>query len=528
LPKGFTSFATALALGLLAQTSWVPLRFNIAADPASLNPLLTLPDSGASALIVERLIFEPFVDLGASGEAVPVLLARVPTVSNGDVSDGGRRIVFRLRPGVKWHDGQPLTSRDVAFTWRAIMDDRNPVRSREGYELIAGIDARDPEKAVVSLKRPWAPAAVSLFSYAAAPQFVLPAHVFGGSTDLHEAAFNAAPIGDGPYRLVRWQRGAQIELEAFDGYWRGPAATRKLRVEIVPAPETNLAQLRAGELAFNLIAPVQQRALDGAPGLGFVSVPTSLSVGLALNTARGPLRDARLRRALAMAIDRGAISRTITFGKYPVTDSDQPRYSWAYDPAVKLPPYDPVAADRALDAAGWRRDAGGMRARGGERLELTYVQFPESTTGVRVSVVVQQMLKARGIEVNLKSISNAQLFLPAALGGVLWSGDYDLAYVPWAMGADPDDSYLLTCGGASNYMRYCNKTVDHLEEQALLDADQPTRRRLYSTIQTMVARDVPVLWLFNPSYLYAKRDSLRGFGPNPIVPTWNAWGWRAG
>ncbi len=524
--EGFSLFrGLALASLLLGQAPVPALRFNVASDPSTLNPLLTLPDSGASALIVDRLLFEPFVDLDGAGRLVPVLLREIPSTANGGIAEGGRRITFRLRPGVRWHDGQPVTSRDVAFTWRAIMDGRNPVRSREGYELIRGIDTRDPGVAVVRLSRPWAPAVASLFSYGAAPQFVLPEHVFGGSTDLREAAFNAAPVGDGPYKIDRWQRGAQIELSSFDGYWRGAPRVRSLRVGIVPAPETNLLQLRAGDLAWNLIAPLQQRTLAGASGVAFATVPTALSVGLALNTAREPLRDVRLRRALAMAIDREQISRTITFGKYPVTDSDQPRYSWAYDPSARLPAYDLAAADKALDAAGWVRGADGVRVKSGRRLSLTYVQFPESATGVRVSVLVQDMLKARGIEVQLKSVSNALLFLPASRGGVLWSGDYDLAYVPWAVSADPDDSYLVTCKGAANYMRYCNSTVDHLEDQALVNSDQSTRKRLYASVQLMLARDVPVLWLFNPSYIYAYRDTLHGFGPNPIVPTWNAWEW---
>jgi peptide/nickel transport system substrate-binding protein len=512
---------------LLAQSPAPALRFNVASDPATLNPLLTLPDSGASALIVERLLFEPFVDVDARGRLTPVLLREIPSTANGEIGEGGKRIAFHLRPGVRWHDGPPVSSRDVAFTWRAIMDARNPVRSREGYELIRSIDTRDPAVAVVRLRRPWAPAVASLFSYGAAPQFVLPEHLFGGSTDVREAPFNGAPVGDGPYRFERWQRGAQIELSAFDRYWRGAPAVRALRIGIVPAPETNLVQLRAGDLSWNLIAPLQQRALAGASGVGFDAVPTALSVGLALNTARGPLRDVRLRRALAQAVDRESISRTITFGKYPVTDSDQPRYSWAYDPAVKLPAYDPAAADRALDAAGWLRGPDGVRANGGRRLTLTYVQFPESATGVRVSVAVQEMLKGRGIDVQLKSVSNALLFLPATRGGVLWGGDFDLAYVPWTMSVDPDDSYLVTCAGAANYMRYCNPNVDRLEDQALTSTDQTTRARLYAAEQRAVARDVPVLWLFNPSYIYAYRDTLRGFGPNPIVPTWNAAGWAS-
>ncbi|GAC1419151.1 MAG: hypothetical protein NVSMB64_28610 [Candidatus Velthaea sp.] len=156
------------------------------------------------------------------------------------------------------------------------------------------------------------------------------------------------------------------------------------------------------------------------------------------------------------------------------------------------------------------------------------MQFPESTTGVRVATVVQSELAARGIALTIKSISNAQLFLPAAQHGTLASGAFDLAYVPWPMGADPDDSFLLSCHGAANYMRWCDPTVDALERQAIATPDREVRKALYSHIQRRVAAAVPIVYLFNPSYTYAYRDALGGFAPNAFLPTWNAAAWRIG
>jgi peptide/nickel transport system substrate-binding protein len=146
-------------------------------------------------------------------------------------------------------------------------------------------------------------------------------------------------------------------------------------------------------------------------------------------------------------------------------------------------------------------------------------------TGVRVATAVQAQLRARGIEVELKSISNAQLFLPSSRGGTLASGQFDMAYVPFTMGSDPDDSSVLACNGASNYMRYCNAQVDALEKRALASASQPERKALYAHIERIVASDVPVLYLFNADYIYAYRMHLHGFEPNAFLPTWNAAGW---
>ena len=294
----------------------------------------------------------------------------------------------------------------------------------------------------------------------------------------------------------------------------------------MPDPQTNLNLLESGAIDFNLIAPAQEAILrKSAAKLAFYAVPTALIAGIALNLSHAPLDDPVVRRAIVQSIDRDAISQKVTFGRYPVADSDRPRFSWAFDPTVKEPPYDPDAADAALDAAGWNWTPG-VRVKNGRRLELTYVQFPETATGVRVATLVQRELHDRGFDVTLKSITNAQLFLPASEGGILATGRFDLAYVPWAMGADPDDRFLLGCAGAEkNYMRYCNPAVDRLEGEAVSEPNRLERRARYRAIDRIVARDVPIVYLFNPSYVWAYRPQLRGFAPNAFIPTWNAYDW---
>ena len=307
-------------------------------------------------------------------------------------------------------------------------------------------------------------------------------------------------------------------------YWRGKPAVATLAIRTIPDPGTNLVLLRAGELDWNLLAPAQVAVVRGDPRIGFVTVPTAVVAGLALNTSHVPLADARVRRAIAMSIDRDAISKKITLGLYPVTNVIQPRFSWAFDPSIREPGYDPAGADRLFDAAGWRRGADGQRRRGGLALHLTYTQFPETATGVRVAATVQAELRTRGVDVGVKSVSNAQLFAPHT--GVLASGAFDMAYVPWTMGADPDDSSVLGCGAPSNYMRWCDPAVERLEGEALRSVDRSARKRLYARIGRIVAEQVPIVYLFNAGYVYAYRKRLSGFAPNAFVPTWNAYAWR--
>jgi peptide/nickel transport system substrate-binding protein len=497
------------------------VRFDIAADPTTLDPLFAHPDADNVEVQLARLVFLPFIDVDARGREFPVLLARIPTVANGDLSRDGTTIVYRLR-AARWADGVPVTANDVVWTIHAILDPRNPVRSREGWDRIASAVALDARTVRVRLRAPWAPAVETFFTYGAAQQFVLPAHLLARERDLVHAPFNAAPVGDGPYRLVAWQRGDRLVYAASPG---GGARVARLEVRVVTDPQTNFTLLKSGTIDWNLIAPIQRASLDGVPDLRFRSAPLMLVAGIALNVTHAPLDDVRVRRAIAAAIDRDAISKKLTFGAYPPVDTAQPLASWARDPHVRLPAFSPAAADALLDAAGWRRGAGGLREKDGRRLALTYVQFPESSTGVRVAQFVQNELRARGIDLAIKSVSNAQLFLPAADHGTLATGAFDLAYVPWAMGLDPDDAFLLRCHGAGNIMRWCDPQVDSLETQALAIPDRAQRARLYAAIERRVAADVPIVYLFDPAYVFAYRAELGGFAPNAFSPTWNARAW---
>ncbi len=501
------------------------VRFDLPADPATLDPLFAHVDAGGVEAEVARLAFEPFIDIDTTGRSVPVLLSRIPTVANGDLSRDGRTITYHLRHGVHWQDGPLVTARDVLFTLSAVNDPRNPVRSREGYDRVERAERLDDYTVRFRLRSAWAPAVATLFSYGTAPQYVLPAHLLGGGANLAQSDFGAHPVGDGAYRLVRWDRGERLIYEANPRYWRGVPGVRRLELRIVPDPGTNLTLLRSDAIDWNLIAPAQQAALAGTMGIAYTVAPLALVAGIALNTAHPPLDDVRVRRALAASVDRAAISAKITHGRYPPIDTAQPLTSWARDPGVRLPRYDPHVADTLLDAAGWKRGPGGMRERNGRAMALTYVQFPETTTGVRVATFVQSELAERGIAVTIKSISNAQLFLPAAQGGTLASGAFDLAYVPWPMGADPDDSFLLACGAPSNYMRFCDPVVDVLERRALATPERAARTALYSQIERRVAADVPIVYLFNPAYIYVYRKRLRGFAPNAFLATWNAAAW---
>lgn len=498
------------------------IAFNISEDPHSLNPILAQNDDEHQ---IARLMFDLLLDVDDKGRLIPELATSVPTVANGGVSADGRTIVYRLRRGVLWQDGAPFTSRDVRFTAQTIVDKRNDVPSTHGYDLITEVDTPDSFTAVVHLRHAWAPAVATLFTYGATPMEILPAHLLEGKGPLRTSSFNQHPIGTGPYSLKTWKRGEELTFQRNPRYFKGEPRARTVVAREVPDINTDLVMLRGGQLDWSLLSPAQRLALGPDSNLKIVYAPFAGFGAIAFNCRKAPFDDVRMRRAVAMAIDRKRLSSGITDGQYPVTDSDQPLFSWAYDATAKLPAFDVSAADKSFDALGWPRGSDGLRRKNGALLSLEFVTFPEGDTAVRTAEYVQAMLRDRGISVDVKKISVAQFYLPKTEGGLLLSGTFDMAYIAWRTGADPDDSNIVTCGGVSNYAGYCSARVDDLESQALAATSQPERRSLYSRVQHALADDVPYDFLYAPKYSFAAQPALQGLSPSPSSPTWNSWQW---
>ncbi len=192
-------------------------------DFESLNPLLL---SGADSASIGPLVFSYLVTVDSRGILAPDVAQAVPSVANGGISRDGKTIVYRLRKGVRWQDGAPLTSRDVAFTYRQILNPRNDVPARDVYDRIVRLETPDPWTVRLTLREPNS----AMLSYFFAPDgnyTILPEHVLRGRTDLNHDPFNAMPVGSGPFRVVEWRRGDRLRLERFDGYFGGVPGLRE-------------------------------------------------------------------------------------------------------------------------------------------------------------------------------------------------------------------------------------------------------------------------------------------------------------
>ena len=496
-------------------------------NPTQLNPILP---QNSNENFVDGLLFNELVTLDDRGNEVPDLAAVVPTLQNGGISKNGLTITYHLRPNATWQDGQPVTSNDVKFTWQQVMNPKNNVVSHRGYDQIASIDTPDPHTAVIHMKNFFPPAVDTIFGESDMPFRILPAHLLARYPSLNNVAFNSAPVGSGPYRFVRWLRSDRIELEANPTYFGGTPKIRHITLKIIPDGNTTESQLRTGESQLGLEVTLSTfNDLGNDPHIVRTLARAPAYTAVFFNTTRPPLNDVRVRRALALAIDRERIVRDETYGTGTLALGDLTPFSWAYDPHLKPIPHDLAQAQRLLDDAGWRVGPGGIREKNGQKLSLEMAFGQGSQTVRNVTAEIQQMLREAGVDVQLKGYDYQLLYGSAQSGGILNGGRFDMTLYAWISGADPDDSSMWMCSmvppTGNNITRYCSSEMDAAQHLALSTFDRAARERAYARIQELLLRDVPGVFLYYQRLRYAHIPELHDFTPNGISEGWNATAW---
>jgi len=516
------------------HTGTIPgeLRIAIQRAPNTLNPVLS---AFTTETMLNRLSFDTLISVDGSGKhLVPILATEVPTVRNGGISKDGLTITYHLHGGVKWQDGVPFTSKDVKFTWQAVMNDANNVNERVGYDEVARVDTPNATTVVFHLKRKFAPFVNTVFAESDNPICIVPAHLLAKYKDLNHVPFNQQPVGTGPFKVAEWVRGDHITLVANDDYFRGKPKLRRIIVREVPDENTSMNELRAHDIDWIFQAsPELYKQLKGTPGVNIVLAQMPQTLPLGMNLSRPALRDLRVRRAIAYAVDKQSLVDKNTGGSATVAWSDQPPFSWAYEPNVRKYQFDPATAKALLAQAGWMPGPGGIRRKNGQPLTLQIAYNVENATRREVAVQVQSMLQAVGIDAEIKAYPANLFFATYGQGGVMTSGKFDLAVFGWVAGYDPDDHSLFECDDIPrpghpdgvNYFRYCNPAMDAAQRAALGTYDQSARKKAYSTIQKLIASDLPedVIWF--PKQAQPINPDFTGFAPNPVCESWNAFEW---
>lgn len=491
------------------------LRVGLHSEPHSLSPILP---QHAEEFLLNRFYSDVLTSFDRHGNLVPMLASAVPTRANGGISSDERTIVYRLRRNVRWHDGKPFTSADVAFTWHAIMDPRNDVVSHDGYDQVDRVETPDAFTIRFHLKHRFAPIVAELFGDGDTPLGILPAHLLAKYRELNDVPYNALPVGTGPYRVVKWVRGERIELVANPDYYLGMPKLARITLLFIPDENTLIERLRTHEIdwlpeASPSIVPLLQR-IDGVRQ---VNVDQNHWFGIWFNLKSRTFSDPRVRWAIAAAIDRVRLTRALTYGTAVPATVDIPSFMWAYPQGIATVPYDPRASRRALAALG-------------HPLPPLSLAYDQSSGLIRATALqLQGELAAVGIALQLRGYRRETLLGAYGDGGILYTGRFEMALARWLYGPDPDNSGEFGCAAIPpngyNFERYCTPAMEAAQRDALEHSERRVRKAAYARIEGLVARDVPVVPLWWPRAAHAISSDVRGFAPNGLVSTWNSWQW---
>jgi peptide/nickel transport system substrate-binding protein len=514
--------------GRHAWTQAGVLRVAVVQEPKSLNPLLAATtDDG----FIDRLMFEPLLTADPRGNPLPMLAARVPTIENGGISRDGLTVTYHLRDDAKWTDGVPVTAADVKWSWQAIVNPNDNVISRHGYDMVRAVDTPDAHTVVVHLKHRFAPFVNTFFAESDQPYDVVPAHVLSKYPNINQVAFNQAPVvGDGPFRFVSWTHGDRIVLQANPRFFEGKPGLGRVLIEFVPDENTAINLLRTHAIDYLFQASISTYpALRNVADAKLVFVNMNAFEGLQFNVSHPVLSDPRVRLAIAHAFEKPGLVSRLTHDVDKVATEDIPDWMWAFDPTVRSHPYDATAAKRLLSQAGYVFGPDGLARKSGRTLQLLLATDTANATHREESLLVQEALSRIGIEVDVKYYPQNLLYATASMGGIVQSGKFDLTLAPWYAGIDPDDSSQFTCAmippGGYNTSRYCNPDMEAAQAKALDTYDQAMRAVAYGRIQHLLERDNPYVFFWWQRQLEAISVDFKGFKPNPVTESWNAWQW---
>ncbi len=492
-------------------------RLIVAADsePRNLNPAMIASNG---VFHVSSKIVEP---LAEAAYGTPDGLAPRLALSWAGSGDG-RSVTFRLRPGVTWHDGRPFTAADVAFSalevWKKLQS-----FGRIVFKDLVAVDTPDPLTAIFRFSEP---TPVQLIRNALpALTAVVPKHLYEG-TDIAANKANAAPVGTGPFRFAETKPGEYTRLTRNPTYWSaGQPYLDEIVYRVLPDRAAAAGALEAGEIqlaAFSQV-PLQELARVGSVrGLSVVTKgyeALTYQLVVEINHRRPELADLRVRRAIAHAIDRDFVVKTVFLGFATASDGPVPKYDGQFHAAgLAMPGFDVARANALLDEAGHPRDARGMRF----RLRLLPAPFFNETR--QFGAYLRQALAAIGIDAELVNNDAA-----AHLKAVYTDHAFDIAVNPPVYRGDPAISTTILAQGGlpagipfANQGGYRDAQMDALIARAAGTLDEAQRTGLYHEFQRKVVADLPFINVAEWGFTSVASTRLRNVDSNPrwAVSNW--------
>ncbi len=508
------SLAAASMLALLAaqapataQDFPSTVTVGIDVDAGTLDPRVARDTAAYRGV---NLIYDGLVELTSALEPVPGLAesweSPEPTVW-----------IFKLRSGVKFHDGKPLTAEDVVFTYQTILNPDLNAQFRTLFTPIKSIEAVDESTVKFTLSEPYAP----LLSYL--DMGIVPKHLVEAGADI-----GMNPVGTGPMKLKSWNRGSEIVLEANADYWGAKPRVETLRFMIISNATARAQAFEAGNLDI-IQAPLEPQdvvRLNADDRFG-----KSLGAGVSLtyfhmNTKDPLLSDPKVRNAIGHLIDYETIISEIYSGVDAKATSVLLPSFWAYTDAINQPAFDPAAAVAKLNELGWTDSNGdGILDKDGKKFHLVLSTHSEDSARVQTAEYLQAVFESAGIETELRVTD-----WPSFSTNYVHKGQHQIGLLGWLNIVDPDRLLYsqLRTGGSTNWGGYSNPDVDRYLDLGRTSADQAERTEAYRKAAGIIAEELPYIGLSYPGFqLYYNKKlgelkhNPRSYVRNVVMPTAN-------
>ncbi len=515
------------------------VTLSLGSNPESMNPLYA--STWYSEVVFDMLLL-PLWNIDDEGKYHMELAQELPTVENGGVSADGLTVTIKFRPDANWTDGTPVTADDAVFTYEMTMNDKNGVFSRYPYDTyVSGMKAIDAKTLQITLSSAYVDWPTNFF---VGSSRIIPKHilqpVFDKDGTLDNAEWNrTASVVNGPYTLTEWVSDDHLAFAANDKYWRGRPKIDTMFIRVFPDRQAALAAMQSGQIDIgSYIVGSEIPALKETNNFDFPSSPNGYIYTIFENTdpktAHPAMTDPKVRRALALAIDRQLIIDKIYNGIYtiPATYWDDTVYD---NPNLKPYPFDPAQAKALLDEAGWKVGADGVREKNGKKLELRYVYISGDETSDTLVVTIQQMLSDVGVKLNIVPNTEEVLWASYTDNGELSHGNFDLTH--WSDGMwyfpAPSTSYFLCSERPTNdypsgynWFGICDPDLEKLFSVADVESNQQKRlddyhqigQIMYDKTYIIPLRSDPDVWAVSKRLTNIK---FSGVDPLMFVYEWD-------
>ena len=478
----------AAALSCSSKPDPNTLVMIIESSPTNLDPRVGLD---AQSERIDDLIFDDLLTRDAHLNVAPGLAER------WDIPDP-RTYIFHLHQGVRFHDGRSLTARDVKWTFDSLLQGKIRSTKSAVYRFVDHIDADDDYTVAFHLKEPFA---TLLWNLSDGAIGIVP---YGSGDEI-----SRHPIGSGPFRFVSAEQDKEVVIARNDDYWGRKAQLPRVRFIVVPDTTTRALELRKGsaDVAINALTSDMVLTLEHDANLAVLHAPGTVLAYMAFNLRDPILKDARVRQALAYAIDRRPMMEYLQRGFARPANSLLPPESWAYNGDVPAYNHDPERARQLLQQAGYP-------AVNGVRFHLTMKASTEESTRL-MAAVLQQQLREVEIALDIRTFEFATFFSDVT------HGLFQLYSLRWIGGNEDPDIFEYVFHSAkfppngANRGYFADPRVDALIDQARHELDQNTRKQIYAEIQRTLADQLPYidLWYFDNVLVHSKR--VRNLTLNP-------------